>query len=173
MSSPDLSLAEWMVLALVAERPAHGFAVAGLTSAGGEVGRYWYLSQPMVYRSITRLADRGLLQVAGMEEGERGPNRTIYAATDAAREAIGQWLRRPVDHLRDARASLLVKLVLLQRRKEGAAELLERQRDIYEDLLSALQERLPEESTLERAVVEWRIEQARASLRLLERVQEL
>ena len=34
-----LSLAEWLVLCLVCEQPTHGFALAALLSAEGEMGK--------------------------------------------------------------------------------------------------------------------------------------
>ena len=52
-----LSLAEWTVLALICEHPTHGFAIAQLTTPGGELGRVWHFSKPVVYRSIAHLEE--------------------------------------------------------------------------------------------------------------------
>src|SRR6476646_4422316 len=57
---PSLPLAEQAVLAMLSERPAHGFAIARLTARGGELGRIWHIPRPVVYRSIGRLLDAGL-----------------------------------------------------------------------------------------------------------------
>ncbi|XUM03103.1 hypothetical protein ACQ86F_06370 [Streptomyces venezuelae ATCC 10712] len=72
MGQPDLPLAEWIVLALMAERPTHGFAIASLTAEGAEIGEFWYISRPMVYRSITRLVERELITPVGAEEETAG-----------------------------------------------------------------------------------------------------
>ena len=50
----SLPLAENTVLALLSERPAHGFAIARLTAPEGELGRIWHIPRPVVYRSIGR-----------------------------------------------------------------------------------------------------------------------
>src|SRR5690349_12965684 len=49
-SLPEMSLPEWLVLAILAEHPAHGFAVAQLTAAGGDLGRVWQIPKAVVYR---------------------------------------------------------------------------------------------------------------------------
>jgi hypothetical protein len=48
-AGPSLSLAEWTVLALIAEHPAHGFAISQLTAPGGELGRIWHIPRPVIY----------------------------------------------------------------------------------------------------------------------------
>ncbi len=45
---PSLAPGEWAVLASVAERPTHGFAVAKALGPSGEIGRVWSLSRPLV-----------------------------------------------------------------------------------------------------------------------------
>ena len=44
-----------------------------------------------------------------------GPQRTIYAATPQGRQAAENWLETPVEHVRDIRSHLLLKLALLDR----------------------------------------------------------
>src|SRR5262245_54564366 len=114
---PGLSLAEWIVLALVDEGPTHGFAVAALTAEDGAVGRAWHVPRPIVYRSIDRLTDHELIRLEATVASERGPQRAVVAATPAGHRACGLWLARPVAHIRDIRSELLVKLGLLARRQ--------------------------------------------------------
>ncbi|HEY1643116.1 MAG TPA: hypothetical protein VGG35_20665 [Streptosporangiaceae bacterium] len=52
---PTLSLSEWVVLGLVCEQPAHGFAIAGLLGRQGSPGEVWRVARPVVYRAIQRL----------------------------------------------------------------------------------------------------------------------
>ena len=40
------------VLAILSERPAHGFAIARLTAPGGDLGRIWQIPRPVIYRSM-------------------------------------------------------------------------------------------------------------------------
>lgn len=108
----ELSLAEWTVLAVVDEQPAHGFAVAALTAPRAELGRIWQIPRPVVYRSIGRLEEVELVVAVGEEPG-RGPRRQIVAATDEGSAEVRRWLVTPVLHVRDVRSQLLMKLALL------------------------------------------------------------
>ncbi|MEU8764258.1 PadR family transcriptional regulator [Streptomyces sp. NPDC048659] len=171
MTEPDLPLAEWIVLALVAERPSHGFAISTLTAEGAEIGEFWYVSRPMVYRSITRLVERGLITAVGAEEGNRGPQRMIYAATPEAGETVGHWLAEPVTELFDVRAELTCKLLLLKRRDTSPARLVERQREVLDEIEASL--RAKEEAAddpIARASYAWRQEHVGAARRFLDTV---
>ena len=64
VDDPALSLAEWVVLCLIREEPAHGFALARLLSADGAVGRIWRIPKPVVYRALQRLEELGLVRSA-------------------------------------------------------------------------------------------------------------
>ncbi|MFG2972157.1 PadR family transcriptional regulator [Streptomyces sp. NPDC048331] len=171
MKEPDLPLAEWIVLALLAERPSHGFALATLTAEGAEIGEFWYISRPMVYRSISRLAERGLITPVGAEESDRGPQRMIYAATRSAKTTVSRWLSEPVTELFDVRADLTCKLLLLQRRDTSPARLVERQRVVIDETEKSL--RAKEDAAgdpIARASYTWRLEHVRAARRFLDAV---
>jgi DNA-binding PadR family transcriptional regulator len=62
MSGPrwELSADEWAVLALLAEQPSHGFAIARALEREGPVGRVWSVTHPLVYRALERLSEDGL-----------------------------------------------------------------------------------------------------------------
>lgn len=168
MDLPDLPLTEWIVLSLLAERPRHGFAVVTLTSTGGEVGQYWHVSQPMVYRSIARLTEREYIESVGMEESERGPQRTVYGVLAGVDDMVMRWLDEPVRHLRDVRADLMVKLVLRERRGVPPASLVRRQRVVFTDIEASLERRHRTDDDFNRAYSEWRLDHARSALRLLD-----
>ena len=95
-----MSLPEWLVLAILSQQPMHGFAVAQLTVAGGELGRVWQIPKAVIYRAIGRLLDAELVVPQSTEQG-LGPQRTIYAATPEGSEAARRWLHTPVEHVRD------------------------------------------------------------------------
>src|ERR1700722_10573601 len=111
-SLPEMSLPEWLVLAILSQQPAHGFAVAQLTAPGGDLGRVWQLPKAVVYRAIGRLDDAELIAPEVTEPG-LGPQRTVYAATPSGHEAARRWLRTPVEHVREIRSQLLLKFALL------------------------------------------------------------
>lgn len=132
-----LGLPEWTVLAVIAERPVHGFAVAALTAPGGDLGRVWQIQRPLVYRALGRLEGADLIVAEAVETGP-GPQRTRYSATDAGRSAVEEWLRTPVAHVREIRSQLLLKLALLDRQGVDPAELLARQRLALEPIADAI-----------------------------------
>jgi DNA-binding PadR family transcriptional regulator len=164
--SPPLSLAEWVVLAVVAEQPTHGFPIAQLTAGSGELGRIWHIPRPVVYRSMTRLAAAGLITEDGLEPG-RGPQRTIYAITPAGRKAVAGWLRRPVEHVRDVRSHLLMKLALLHRSGADPTDLLRRQREVLAPIARAIAGERPSPTGFEATLLAWRRASAGAAIAFL------
>jgi len=163
--SRDLSLAEWVVLTLVDTSPSHGFAIGTLTAADGRLGRVWVIPRPVVYRALGRLAEAGLVAERGHETGP-GPQRTVYAATAAGREAVAGWLAEPVHHIRDVRSEFLVKLALLDRRGADAADLVAAQRVALRPLVDKLTD-APPGTGFERTLARWREANARAAVDFL------
>lgn len=165
-----LSCGEWAILGLVGEQPRHGFALARLMAPQGEIGRVWALPKPLVYRALTTLQERGLLATAGEERGERGPHRTLHAVTGEGAEALRVWLATPVDHLRDVRSLLMLKLALLARADGDAVPLLAAQRERLEPLVAALEARVAGAAAFEYTLLVWRLESARGTLRFIDSV---
>lgn len=112
---PAPSLGEWACLGILYGEPAHGWAVARRLRPDGDIGRIWTLSRGLTYRSLDQLAARGWVQPIAEEPGDAGPNRTILAATRRGRARFRTWVATPVDHLRDLRSELLLKLVFADR----------------------------------------------------------
>jgi PadR family transcriptional regulator AphA len=112
---PTLSLNEWAVLGLLVEAPSHGYDLARALRRGAPVGAVWTVRRPLVYRALDRLVDLGYVEARRQEPGTAGPDRTIHGATRRGRAALRRWLASPVEHLRDVRGALLLKLVLSAR----------------------------------------------------------
>src|SRR5690242_13912291 len=144
MLERELAPGEWSVLALLAEEPGHGWALARQMAREGEIGKVWALGRPLVYRALELLDERKLIEPAGSERGLRGPNRTVFRATPAGREALARWLEEPVDHVRDIRSLLLLKLVLIDRAGADRKPLLHAQREVVLPSVAALERRLSE-----------------------------
>ena len=81
MAAAELSLTEWVVLALVGESPTHGFAIARELRPESDLGRILTVHRPLVYRALDRLSDAGLVAEAATEPGDAGPTRTIMKIT--------------------------------------------------------------------------------------------
>ena len=130
-SRSDLTAGEWAVLALLAEEPSHGFAIARVMAPAGEVGRVWAVRRPLVYRAAETLTRMDLVRPTGTEASRTGPQRTVLAATPAGKRAVTRWLKTPVEHVRDGRSLLMLKLLFLARRGADATPLLTAQRDVF------------------------------------------
>jgi DNA-binding PadR family transcriptional regulator len=165
------ALPEWTVLAVLDEGPRHGFAIAALTASGGELGRVWQIPRPVVYRAINRLTGAGQAVATAVESGP-GPQRTVYTITDTGRAAVGEWLWQPVEHVRDLRSHLLMKLALLHRRQINPAALIYAQRALLEPLVAALAARLDRQQGFEAVLASWRHANAEAALRFLSDIAE-
>lgn len=161
-----MGLPEWTVLAVISEQPTHGFAVAQLTTPDGELGRIWQIPRPVIYRAIRRLAEAGLITPQGTEPGQ-GPQRTIYAATGSGHDATASWLDTPVEHVRDIRSHLLLKLALLHRRSTDASSLIRRQRATLEPIARAIGSDSPQDS-FDTVLLAWRRANAAAAITFLD-----
>lgn len=164
------ALPEWTVLAVLSEGPRHGFAIAALTADGGELGRVWQIPRPVVYRSLGRLEDAGLVAPTVVESGP-GPQRTLYAATPEGGAAVRRWLHEPVEHVREIRSQLLMKLALLDRAGADPRDLVRRQRALLEPIAAALAAERRE--GFDQVLLAWRHSTAAAALAFLDEISDL
>jgi PadR family transcriptional regulator AphA len=163
----DLAPGEWAVLALLCERPAHGWALARQLSPSGELGSIWSLTRPLVYRSLEILEERRLIVPAGSEPGARGPNRTIFRATPAGHSAIQEWLQEPVEHVREGRSLLLLKLVFAQRTCIDPRPMLQGQLATLEEAIAGIEDRIAESEGADAILLRFRLESSRAVERFI------
>jgi PadR family transcriptional regulator AphA len=163
---------EWAVLALVAEHPVHGWALATKLARGGEVGSIWSLGRPLVYHSLERLERDGLIEPVDLERGDRGPHRVVYGSTAKGRKAVRAWLGRPVEHVRDIRSLFLLKVVLSQRAGIDLEPLLVAQRAVVMPFISWLEAQLDDTDASatagEATMLRFRLETARTTVRFID-----
>jgi hypothetical protein len=91
---PVLSLSEWIVLSLVCEGVTHGNAVTQHLARYGDLGYVWNVQKAVVYRSLDRLGDLGLVRPV------RGG-----ALPEGAGPAAGRGHRRGAGSRRDMAAA--------------------------------------------------------------------
>jgi DNA-binding PadR family transcriptional regulator len=132
-----VSLGEHVCLALIAEEPQHGWAIVRALAPDSGLGRVWSLSRPLTYRAIGGLLARRWITRKGKVPGD-GPARQMLSTTSAGRRAADAWLERPVEHIRDVRTELLLKLALLERAGRDPRPLLRAQRAHFEPLFTSL-----------------------------------
>ena len=164
---PTLSLPEWTVLAVVSERPTHGFAIAQLTAPHGELGRIWHIPRPVIYRSIGRLLDDGLLAPARWNPAA-ARSEPSTRSRHGGREAVRHWLDTPVAHVREVRSHLLLKLALLDRAGGDPTGLLERQKATLEPIAEAIKAERPGSHGFDATLLAWRRATTAATLSFLD-----
>ena len=94
------------LLALLAERPMHGYLLRQEFEA--RTGATWPLNIGQVYTTLGRLQRDGLVDENG--HGEDGS--VIYELTDDGRHTVASWWYRPVDRDAPARDELAIKVAL-------------------------------------------------------------
>ena len=134
----ELLPGEWAVLALLCERPAHGYSIAATMAPDGDVGEIWSISEQLTYKTLRTLQTLGHVEVSAIKAGNGAPRRTELTATPDAKRMLSRWLRTPERHIRDLRPNLLLKLHLLQRRGRSPWPLLEAQRDLLARTIAQL-----------------------------------
>jgi molybdopterin-binding protein len=147
---------------LVQQGASHGWAVGTLLAPDGEIGRIWSLTRPLTYRALEQLADKELVRRRG-EAKASGRDRQLLSATARGRRAADEWLDTPVDHLREVRTDLLLKLALRERAGVEIESLLARQEARFDEQISSL----TTGTTAPDLVSLWRRESARAVRRFL------
>jgi PadR family transcriptional regulator AphA len=165
----ELLPGEWAVLGVLAQDgPSHGFAVARELTPEAALGSIWTVARSRVYRVIDDLIDQGLARGAGVASGNRGPRRTLVEATTTGYSALEAWLETPVDHVRDLRAELLLKLALLHRGNADPGRLLRAQRTTLRAMARRLEQRVAAAEGFDRVVAAYRVETVRGALRFVE-----
>ena len=162
------SLPEWASLGLLCEQPTHGWAIAQALSPSGEIGRVFSCTRPLVYRALTQLREAGLAEDRGTSASDAGPARTTLGATRRGRSAFGRWRGSSVEHVRDLRSELMLKLLYHDRAGLDPAPLLHEQTRLLARTERALERGLTSTSGFDRTLVLWRLSVVRAALSFVE-----
>jgi molybdopterin-binding protein len=166
-ASPDLrpepSLAEYVCLALITQGTSHGWGLGTMLGPDGEIGRIWTLTRPLTYRAIDGLVDKGLVIRRGHVTGS-GRDRVMLAPTPAGRRLTTRWLETPVQHLRDVRTELLIKLALRHRARLGNETLITAQQEVFAPTIDVLTSSQGDDDLVDL----WRRESSRAVRRFLD-----
>ncbi len=163
----QLSLNEWVTLALLAEMPRHGFALSRELAPASDLGRVLTVHRPLVYRALDRLVAAGLAEPHQTEPGDGGPTRTLHRPTTTGRAAIDRWLDRPVGHIRDLRIEFVVKVRLNRRRDRDLEPLVSAQQTELADTAAGLTAE-PPTATDDDVVDLWRRHHAAAAMSFLD-----
>ena len=122
--SRELLPAESAVLALLRTRPMYGYEMARYFE-GEDLREVCPIEQGSLYTYLRNLEGRALVTWREEREGLRPP-RKRFALTSEGEAVVDQWLREPVERLREVRFELLVKLYVLHLVDAGAEAVLVR-----------------------------------------------
>ena len=162
-----LSLAEGLVLCLVSEGPTYGLILAGLLAPDSSLGQIWSVPKAMVYYTLQQLELLGLIRMTGEQQASRGRARSVCEITPAGAAAAEAWLSSPVDHVRDVRSELMVKLALHDRAGADSRPLVRAQLARLVPAATALDDRLRTATGFEHTLVLWRHEAMTAAIGFL------
>lgn len=162
------SLAEWAALGLLCERPSHGWAIAHALHADGEIGQVYATTRPLVYRALAQLRESGLVETRGTAASDTGPDRKTLGATRRGRTVFARWRSRSVEHVRDLRSELMLKLLFHDRAGLDPAPLLRGQAELLGRTERALERQLASATGFDRTLALWRLSVARAAVSFVE-----
>ena len=164
------SVLDHIVLALICEKPQHGFAISKELDADESLVTVMKVRRPLVYRSINSLEAAGLIKPTKTEAGVQGSERTVYSSTSRGKAESSGWLNSIVDHPRDARIELLAKFVLRGRSNMSNTSLAKRQRELFSTFAKDFKVRERSADPNTKLVARWRYESINAMIRLLDSV---
>jgi DNA-binding PadR family transcriptional regulator len=104
-----------VILGLVDEEPSHGYGLKRRHDHHFRRAKPLHVAQ--IYSTLGRLERDGLVRLASVEH-DAGPDRKVYAITDAGRSAFEAWLgtpETPAPHLQPVLYSKVVVALLTRR----------------------------------------------------------
>ncbi len=157
--------AEPVVLGLLAEAPAHGYAL--FARIRSDLAGVWQVGMNRLYALLDAMERDRLIQGHAEHAGNR-PERRVFRLTAKGRRRFEAWLRAPSRSMQDMRVEFPPKLYFaLRRGPQDVAELLQAQRAACRDELERLAARLrdtPPDDRYHALVYDFRIRQVRAVL---------
>lgn len=123
----------YAVLGILTFGPMSGYEIR--KTIEGSLGNFWSESYGQIYPILKSLVSEGL--ATSQTEVQVGkPNRHIYTITDAGRNELIDWLRKPVEH-EVGRVEILLKLFFgWQLPLEENLRKVEEFRELHEHLLA-------------------------------------
>ena len=163
-------MTEWAVLGLLCEKPRHGWAIARELAPDGEIGRVHSCTRALAYRALAQLREAELVEVRGRAASDAGPARTTLAPTRRGRAAFRRWRAASVEHVRDLRSELMLKLLFHDRAGTDAEALLRVQATVLARAERSLERQTHEANDFDRTLLLWRLSVMRAALSFVEAV---
>lgn len=111
MSERTLLPGEYAVLAVLKVEPMHGYDIACFLATEG-LDAVCPVEQSTLYTYLRNVEARGLVTWTEERVGNRPPRKT-YSLSSQGDALVYEWLRRPVERMREVRLEFLLKLFFL------------------------------------------------------------
>jgi PadR family transcriptional regulator AphA len=98
---------EFVTLGALTPGSKHGYEVMQFLSSALEPA--WRVSTSQLYVLLKRLELEGMVQ-STLESQESRPSKRVYRITNKGKKVFVEWLKSPVEHVRDFRTEFLTKL---------------------------------------------------------------
>ena len=130
---------EYILLGLISEEPAHGYALYGRLRNTSELSLIWQVKRSKLYYLLDKLEKDSYLSSSVKKEGAY-PERKIFQITTRGSQILDEWLHSPVLSSRYVRLALLSKLYFaVNQNKESAENLISAQLEVCRRWLEKLE----------------------------------
>jgi len=162
---------EYILLGLIREEPAHGYALFDKLRNTPELSLIWQVKRSKLYYLLEKLEKHDYLTSSVSKEGPY-PERKVYQITAKGTQALEGWLYSPVLSSRYVRLAFMSKLYFaINESRESAEDLISAQIEVCSGWLANLEEsnrNLEEDKFINLQVYEFRMGQINAMIQWLE-----
>jgi len=166
---------EYILLGLIREEPAHGYALFEKLNNTPELSLIWQVKRSKLYYLLDKLETEGYLSSFLSKEGPY-PERNVYQITPSGSGVLEVWLNSPVLSSRYVRLAFLSKLYFVIREdRDQAVRLIFAQIEICRGWLLNLESQyqtLDKGDFINTQVYRFRMGQISAMIKWLEECQE-
>ena len=166
---------EYILLGLIREEPAHGYALYEKLRSTSELSLIWQVKRSKLYYLLDKLETDDLLVSSITSQGPY-PDRKVFQITSRGNEILEKWIYSPVMSSRYVRLAFLSKLYFILKQDKGtAADLINKQIEVCQGWLTNLErqhEGLDQTELINSQVFLFRIGQIEAMLNWLKNLRE-
>jgi len=166
---------EYILLGLIREEPAHGYALYEKLRSTAELSLIWQVKRSKLYYLLDKLESDDLL-TSSITSQTPYPDRKVYQITDQGNDILEKWLYSPVQSSRYVRLAFLSKLFfVIRQNRDLADDLITNQIEVCQGWLKNLKgqyKNLDKTEFINSQVFLFRIGQIKAMLEWLNNLQE-
>lgn len=132
----EKSFTEYVIMGALMSGSKHGYEI--MQFLGSALESTWRLSTSQLYVLIKRLEEEGLL-VSYSETQDTRPSKRVLKLTVAGKKTFKDWLRTPVEHVREFRNEFLCKMFFFDYLSlSGADDLVDKQVIVLQSISDGL-----------------------------------